>query len=215
VYVKVAVDYQSCEEAKNAIKPEDIVRLANVAMTEQIKNYQAQYEETPKELTEACNMNDGLTPPDSDPDGDDCDVPPQTQQVLASHSGSSWAHFTVINNPTQYYVVGQQVWYAKQTVILAPPATYAPGTPQNTQFTNSIGTPAKQMSSYAAANPAIKASPQTWSTTRQAAVQNYQHTQVAQRASAQRQNNPGRRNNGRGRGGQRQGNGHRRRRHNH
>jgi hypothetical protein len=206
VYVKVAVDFQSCEEAKNATQPEDIRKLANVAMTDQIKSYQNQYESPPKEMVEACNTDDGLTPVDSDPDGDDCDVSPQTQQVLNSQNAPRVAY---ISSPTQYYVVGQQVWYAKQTVILSPPTAYQPNTPQATAFSNQIATPVKQMSTYAAANPAIKSSPQTWSTTRQAAVQNYRGTQTAQRAQTQRAQN--RSNRGRS-NGQRRGNGQHRRR---
>lgn len=209
VYVKVAVDYQSCEEAKNAIQPDDIRKLANVAMTDQIKSYQAQYESPPKAMIEECSTDDGLTPPDSDLDGDDCDVPPQTQTVLNSQQAP---HVTSISSPTQYYVVGQQVWYAKQEVILAPPTAYQANSPQTTQFTNQIATPVKQMNTYAAANPAVKTSPQTWSTTRQAAVRNYQGTQVAQRAAAQRAQNRSNHGGNRGRGGQHQDNGRRRRR---
>jgi hypothetical protein len=155
-YVKVAVDFQTCEEAKQAIQPDQIKKLANVAMTDQIKTYQDKYEAPPEEQEDE-NEENGVS--------DD------TRAVLDARQAPPP---TYVSSPVQFYVARQQIFYEKQVVILSPPAAYPPNSPQTTQFVNQIQAPVSRVSQYEAANPALKTSPQTWSTTHQQAVKTYQ-----------------------------------------
>jgi hypothetical protein len=163
VFVKVAVDFQTCEEAKQAIQPEDIRKLANVAMTDEIKKYQNEYEKEPQDEDEE-EQEQGNQPSN------------ETQAVLYAQSAPPPVY---VSSPTQFYIVRQQVWYAKQDVILSPPTAYQPGTPQSTNFVNQVQAPVQKVQQYEAANPTVRSSPQTWSTTHQQAVRSYQQTHPA------------------------------------
>jgi hypothetical protein len=185
-YAKVAVDFQSCEEARSALQPDDIHKYANIAMTEQIKRYQEIYERPPQDLA-------------SDEDSDEYDdgVSDETRDVLNSRSAPQVAY---VSSPVQYYVVRQQVFYAKEDVILSPPGAYPPNAPQTTTFVNNLQAPVQRVQQYEAANPAVKASPQTWTTTHQQASRSYQATRAtnpdrfSQNRQRVNQNRPNRQN---------------------
>ena len=53
-YAKLGVTFDECEEAKRAVQPDDVRRLANVQLTEQLKRYQDTYYEpgTPEQTQE-------------------------------------------------------------------------------------------------------------------------------------------------------------------
>jgi hypothetical protein len=141
-YVKVAVDYQTCEEAKQTIDPAAVRNLANVAMTNEIKRYQ-----------------DDVEDEDEQEASDDQNLSPQTKAVLASQYAPPPAGVT---NETEFFVVRQQVFYAKQDVILAPPEAYPPSAPQTSNYIHNVTASTQQVNTFAAANPALKSSPQTW-----------------------------------------------------
>jgi hypothetical protein len=145
-YVKVAVDYQTCEEAKQTVDPAAVRNLANVAMTNEIKRYQDDVEDEDEE--DASN---------------DQNLSPQTKAVLASQYAPPPASIT---NETEFFVVRQQVFYAKQDVILAPPEAYPPGAPQTTTYVHNVTASTQQVGTFAAANPALKSTPQTWNSVR-------------------------------------------------
>jgi hypothetical protein len=162
-FVKVAVDFQTCEEAKQAIQPDEIRKLANVAMTDQIKAYQVKYE-APPEGSEDENENE------------EAGVSDETQAVLNARQAPPPIY---VSSPVQFYVARQQVFYYKQDVILSPPAAYPPNSPQTTQFVNQVQAPVMRVQQYEAANPALRTSSQTWSTTHQQAVKSYQAARPA------------------------------------
>src|SRR6202042_1536036 len=39
-YVKLALEFQECDQARHAVNPDDIRKVANVAFTDQLKKYQ-------------------------------------------------------------------------------------------------------------------------------------------------------------------------------
>jgi hypothetical protein len=158
VFVKVAIDFQTCEEAKQAIQPDDIRKLANVAMTDQIKAYQAKYENAPEGS-------------DDEDENEQAGVSQDTQAVLNARQAPPP---TYVSSPVQFYVARQQVFYYKEDVILSPPSAYPPNSAQTTQFVNHVQAPVSRIQQYEVANPAVKNSPQTWSTTHQQAVKSYQ-----------------------------------------
>lgn len=146
-YVKVAVDYQTCEEAKQTIDPAAVRNLANVAMTSEIKRYQ-----------------DDVEDDDESDASDDQNLSPETKTVLASRYAPPPAS---IANETGFFAVRQQVFYAKQDVILSPPVTYAPGAPQTATYVNNVTTSTQQITTYANNNPTVKTGTQTWNGVRQ------------------------------------------------
>jgi hypothetical protein len=168
-YVKVGVDFQTCEEAKQAVQPEEIRKLANVAMTDQIKAYQTKYE----------------APPEDSDEEEGEEVSDETQAVLDARRAPPT---TVYATPVQFYVARQQIFYYKQDVILSPPTAYPPNSPQTTQFVSQVQAPVSRVQQYEAANPAVKTSPQTWSTTHQQAVRSYQATRPMTSARGQHRN---------------------------
>jgi hypothetical protein len=180
-YVKVAVEFQLCEGAKQAVTPEQIRTLANAQMSEEVKKYQDLYdepedEEMPQALL-ASNTNGTGTPSGSSSGGG----------TTVYRSASP----IFVSSGPQYYVVSQQVAYVKQTVILAPPTQYPPTAPATTQPVAVIVPQQRALSEYAANNPAIKSSPQAFSTARPNWSQHSAEAlrqPIAQRPSSARRN---------------------------
>lgn len=146
-FAKVAVEYQDCETAKNAVTPEDIRTLANASLTEEVKRYQDKVD-NPEDvesapLTVASNESSS---PSSSPS--------------RSTSGATVAG---INSPVQFYVIRQQVLFVKQDVILAPPAQYPPGAPATTQPIQTVAMASQSVRQYEQANPQLRTTPASFS----------------------------------------------------
>lgn len=151
-YVKVAVDFQTCEQAKAQVQPEDIRRLASVTMAQEIRRYQDV-------------VNDQL---DGSEDGPE--LSPQTQAALAQTGAPAYDTSTgpgvrvaVIQSEPMFWYWREQIAYEKQVVILAPPAQYAPGSPASQQFVSHVTAPASQVQAYESAHPDLRASTATYS----------------------------------------------------
>lgn len=158
-YAKVAVEFTDCEEARKAVDPEQIRKLANVQMSEELKRYQTMIDEPPP--TTLAQAED----PAMNPTLANTSNPPQQQSGGYAYYGSP--RVVVVNNPEGYVFVSQQVAWSKQIVILSPPAAYPPGAPQTTAFVSHVGVMTNQVHTYAVANPTIRstAAP-TWSAVR-------------------------------------------------
>lgn len=155
-YVKVGVDFDRCEEAKAQIQPEDIRKLASVAMTQEIRRYQDAVNE---QLHEEENGEDEGT-----------DLSPQTQEALAQTGPPAYSTFegpgvpvAVMPAVPMFWYWREQVAYEKQVVILAPPAVYAPGTVASRQFTSRITAPSRQIRAFELTHPDLRTSPATYS----------------------------------------------------
>ena len=135
-YAKVAVEISECDQAKKATEPQDIRSLANVAMTEQLKRYQAIVDEPSPE-----------------------EKPEEVAQVDTSKSEEF--HIT---GEDHFFVVRQQVAYAKEVVILSPTTAYQPGSPETIQLTHHIQPAISGLGNYEANHPEIKTTSRTWST---------------------------------------------------
>lgn len=146
-YAKVAVDFQSCEDAKNAADAAQIQKLANVAFTEEIKRYQEMMNEPPPPPIADQGTAEGSPPPPSG--GGYYAGPPRTTVMI-------------VQDEPSFFVVRQQVAYVKQTVILAPPP--APGAPPPQLA--AIQGPSRQIHDYEQANPTLKTSQRPWSQVR-------------------------------------------------
>ena len=142
-YVKVGVELQECEEAKKAVTPEAIRKLANAAMTEQVKKYRemigqpedliAENEEEGEELEAPTNPNAG------------------TQVATGPRSDA------------QFYVMREQIFVAKSNVVLAPSTAYQPQAPETVALQQRVGTQSQQVAAYECTHPALKTSPRPWS----------------------------------------------------
>jgi hypothetical protein len=157
-YAKVAVEFQVCENAKNAVTPEAIRTLANVQMTDEVKQYQATYDEPEpdNEETEAPALASSAGGTPSAPSGQDS----------GAYHGPGGAGVVFIGSAPEYYVVSQQVAYVKQTVILAPASQYPPQSAVATQPVAEIAPAQAAINRYAAANPALRSSSEAFSTAR-------------------------------------------------
>lgn len=169
-FVKVAVDFASCEEAKSAVKPEDIRRLANASITEDIERYH------------------DLVDEEEETDQNGTPISPETQAMLAQTQtpgsstsvGPGGVRWVVVQSEPSFWIMREQVAYAKQTVILAPPTQYQPGTPQSQQFASQVSGPVQQVHGFETAHPEMRSSSATWS--------GYQQQAAAERARAQAAN---------------------------
>ena len=146
-YAKIGIEFDECEAAKKEVDPTAIRTAANIEMTEELKRYQdtvAQAETNPPPPAVAANGS----------------IPTASPGMAPVYAGPP-----VIVAASDYYVVRQQIVYSKQIVILSPPGAYPPGAPQTTQFVTSMHAPVQQVIRYEAANPQIRNSPATWSST--------------------------------------------------
>ena len=141
-YAKVAVSYQDCDEAQKAIDPTEIKKLANVALVEQVKRYQ-----------DALDA-EVLAADDSDQNPGNNGVNPEIARTSAPPP---------INDSVQFFVVRQQVAYAKEVVILSPPNAYPPYSVASTNFVQVIRPATTQIQTYRTVNPTTASSPMSWS----------------------------------------------------
>ncbi len=156
-YVKVAVDFQSCEEAKGQIQPEEIRKLASVPMTEEIERYHDLVED-----------EDDLNR------DEEAGLSPEAQAELAktgppgqySTSGVAPVRWVVVQNEPSFLIYRQQIAYQKQTVILAPPTQFAPQSPQSQAFAAQMAGPTAQVQSFETAHPIMRTSSTTYSAMR-------------------------------------------------
>jgi hypothetical protein len=153
-YAKVAVDFQSCEEAKAATQPDQIQKLANVAVTEEIKRYQEMTEqEPPPDLAVASNG----APPPAQPG-----MPPPPPPPGGYYGGGGTV--VVVQDEPSYFLMREQVAYYKQTVILPPPPGVAP--PPPAQVTQVLSGPTTQLQTFEKAHPVLRTNQQAWSQVR-------------------------------------------------
>lgn len=181
-FVKVAVDFQSCEEARAVLQPGDIQKLANVAMTEEMKRYQDEVEKPVlaqgPETDEEQAMNEAVSD----------NTNPMLRQTAPPP-------VMVISTGPQFFIVRQQIAYAKEVVILSPPQAYPPGAPQTRAFETNLRPLATNVATYEKANPQIRTSVASWSGYRR------QLQQARQRRRRGARPNRGSQNGSRGEGG--------------
>ena len=139
VFVKIAVEFQECNEASKSVDPLLIRQIANIQFTEQLKKYQ--------DLEETGDMPDSaavasITTPS--------DVPAAPSQGGMSAS-------------IHYYAVRQYVAYQKEVVILSPPTAYQPASVESAHFVTQVQPAVTQVASYQTQDPALKSNPQAWS----------------------------------------------------
>ena len=145
-YAKVAVEFQLCEDAKKAIAPDQVKRLANETMTAQIKKYQdMQGDQTTAEtLASIGDEAEGET------------------EISAPSTPSTPT--PVRSNPNfRFFVIRQQVAVEKQTVILAPTTVYEPGTAASAGYMTRVAAASQRVEQIQAARPEIKQTNQGWS----------------------------------------------------
>lgn len=136
-FAKAAVEFQLCEEAKQAVEPGKIRALASAPFTEELKRYQ-----------------DILNSSDANPMLADTQAPTDS----ASTSRVRWV---VIRDEPQFWMIRQEVAVQKQVVILSPPSSYSSNSPQAQQVTTQLTSASQQIQKYEATNPHVKTA--SWS----------------------------------------------------
>lgn len=136
-WVKIAVEFQLCDEAMKSMDPQQIKKLANTSFIEQLRRYQ--------ELEETGAL----------PDKEDmAEVQPPSEVAPAPTSnGDPRIHF---------FMSRQYVAYQKEIVILSPTTAYAPGSPETQHFVTTLQPVATQIQTASAATPALRSG--AWST---------------------------------------------------
>ena len=146
-YAKVGVELQECEEAKKATTPEAIRKLANAEMTAQVKKYR-----------EMIGQPETLVTENDENEGEELNAP------VNPNAGAGGAPANPgIRNDTQFYVMREQVFVAKSDVVLAPPTSYQPASPEAATFQQRIGQQNQALTTYQGAHPALNTSPRPWS----------------------------------------------------
>lgn len=139
-WVKVALEFQECDQASKTTEPLEIKRLANASFTAQMKRYQ-DFNETGE--TPASDELTVLTPP--------------TSIAPAPARASDWSE------ATHFYVIRQYVAYQNEVVILSRPSAYQPGSPEAKVYTTRMQRPQQQIQKAIAGDPQLKSAPQPWS----------------------------------------------------
>ncbi|PWU12410.1 MAG: hypothetical protein C5B49_16410 [Bdellovibrio sp.] len=139
-YVKVAVEFQLCEQAKKTTNPDEIRKVASRPFTEQLKRYQDFMDSG--ELAEKTET---------------AQIEPPTETDPAPARGPGWS------DSTHFFMIRQYVAYEKQIVVLAPAASYPAGAPQTQNMVATLSRSQQQMSSIVERNPTILQKPQAWS----------------------------------------------------
>ena len=138
-FIKVGLPFEDCENAKRALDPAEIKKQGSPGFTAQLKKYQDVIETGEwSSDSEVADIDPGVIPP-----------PPIRQE--------GWS------DATHFYVTRQYVAYQKETVILAPPTAYAPGTDQNKKFTTFVTQESANVKGLEEKNPGLKTSPMAWS----------------------------------------------------
>jgi hypothetical protein len=145
VYVKLAIEFPDCDEAKKTNDPQAIKSMASLPMTEELKRYQ-DLVDSPTEVA----SNDG--PPVVPPGG-----PGGQPQVVAQQN------VVVIHDEPGFFFWRQQVFYEKEVVIMSPPTAYAVGSPENAAFVHRVGPMTQQIGTYERDNPQVRNMNRTWS----------------------------------------------------
>lgn len=132
-YAKIGVQFEECEGAKKAVKPEEIRAMANVALADQLKRFQDMYYSADE--------------PDESEGDNTLPAPPAEP----------------IRDQNEYYITRQRVAYAKQVVILAPETVFVAGSPQYTTYVSRVTPYAGRLQQFETASPAVRSQPTTWS----------------------------------------------------
>lgn len=148
-YAKVGVEFQLCEEAKKALQPEQVKKLANESMTDQIHRYQEMLGDSSDAETIA--------------DLDDTEAIPGLKDDPAKQASLPGP----ANDQFRFFVVRQQVALYKERVILAPAPVYQAATPASDRYLAAVTAASNRVETYRAAHPEVKESNQAWSTHQQ------------------------------------------------
>jgi hypothetical protein len=139
-YAKVGIAFQDCDDAKAAIQPAEIQKLASAPLTQELKRYQ------------------------------DAVDTPEDEETVASASEGSGANpmiyrTTPIQNDSGFFVVRQQVAFMKEDVILVP-QNYPPNSPQSQTFVQQVAPAQNSVQTYETAHPVVRTWPQSFSANR-------------------------------------------------
>jgi hypothetical protein len=138
-FVKIAVEFQLCEEAKAAMSPQEIRRLGNAAFSDELKRYQ--------DLLAQDSGNPMLS-----------QTQPPTLTSASESSGSS-LHWVVIRDQPQYWIVRREIALRKQVVILSPPESYPPGSQQTRELTHQLTGASDRIHRFEDAHPELTSTP--------------------------------------------------------
>jgi hypothetical protein len=136
-WARVAVEAPDCEKARAANTPDEIRKLANSQITQELKRYADMIGETP---------------------------PPEMSASEGPKSGSDDADANAVNSayvstrdPIQdypgYWFARERLVFIKQNVILAPPTKYLPGTPETQALTANTATAVRQTAAFESSHP--------------------------------------------------------------
>jgi hypothetical protein len=137
-YVKVALEFQECEQARHTNEPVEIQKIASVPFTEQLKKYQ--------DLMETGEMPDK---------SEVAQVEPPAEMAAPPGRAPGW------DDRTHFFVMRQYVAYQKEVVVLAPPNYYATNAPAGKTFAANLQPAADQIHGIQERAPALRT--QAWS----------------------------------------------------
>ena len=169
VYTKTRLNLDDCEAAKTAISPDELRRLANPQLANEIKTY------------EELMQNGGTVPAVAAIDANATAQPPSPSiatPLLTPHAPPSAvpaapptlapvairpADNQPIQNTDAYLLARQQVFYMKQQVILAPSGVFAPGSAQMLTYVQNVTRLAQRLQGYQYDNPGMRTWTTSWS----------------------------------------------------
>jgi len=144
-YAKIAIEFQDCEAARNAVTPEQIRTLANPQLASEVKRYQDAIDNPQPDETRPLEYANNNGP---------------------SGGGGGGGGVMFIRSSSEFFIVRQQVAYSKQYVILAPAAQYPPMAVQTVTPVRGVVVANSAVRQYEIANPQVRSSSQTFSAVR-------------------------------------------------
>ena len=148
VIVKLVVDMNLCEQARNSILPNDIEGLINFGYTEQIQKFQ---EENEKQITYSA-------PPPS--------AKQKVEMILNSDS------VALVRDDDDFFLVRQQAAYLKQIILMSKRGKLPTGLINFERVFGVLSEKTSAIRAYEKINPVLKSSSMTWSTVKERLSQN-------------------------------------------
>ncbi|MDE1976652.1 MAG: hypothetical protein KGI84_05270 [Elusimicrobia bacterium] len=142
-YATVAINYDACVQAQNAVDPAQIKALASAPFMEELKRYQDFIGSSPQ-LTSFASA--------------------QNPEASASASAAPAPAPPPVTDDVNFFFARQYVAYQKQIVILSPTYVYAPGSVAAKTYINNVTAVARPMRAYYVQHPQLRTTRTTWST---------------------------------------------------
>ena len=169
VIVKVVVELQNCEKAKQALQLSDIAAQANLGYTEQILKNQLQLDLRDQSSEKLKPMIRTMIPPM---------IPREKVERILSSDDSN-----LIRDDADFFMMRQQIAFLKQSILLSSKDMYPKSLVLSDRMTRVLTQKIEATQNYELKNATLKASSVTWSFAKERITQNLKASEAEQKSN--------------------------------